>query len=71
MPYLGSEAETSNAAGGMQGSGRGDDIVHGGTHYSQTANQLDPHVQGGLNGIGPYQAGPDAEAALPRSAGHA
>ncbi|KAK4690664.1 hypothetical protein P7C71_g6178, partial [Lecanoromycetidae sp. Uapishka_2] len=70
MPYLGSEAETSSPAGGFQGSSRNDDIVHGGAHYSQTANQLDPHVQGGSNDVGTYQAGPDAEAALPRSAGH-
>ncbi len=25
----------------------GEDIVHGGAHYTETANKLDPHVSGG------------------------
>ncbi len=68
MPALGSEAEGSKS-NGVQGTG--DDIVHGGAHYSQTANQLDPRVQSGLTELESYQAGPDAEAghSLPRSAG--
>lgn len=66
MPYLGPEVEASTTNGVR---GAGDDIVHGGAHYSQTANQLDPHVQGALNDVGTYQAGPDAEAAMRRSAG--
>lgn len=62
----------STAVGGSQGnSSPADDIVHGGAHYSQTANQLDPRVQGGLSEA--YQAGPDVEAGqhLPHSAGRA
>lgn len=43
------------------GSG-GEDIVHGGAHHSQTANQLDPNLHNGSVSTGPYQAGPDAEA---------
>lgn len=39
----------------------GEDIVHGGAHHTQTANQLDPrlHCETAQQ---PYQAGPDAEA---------
>lgn len=42
------------------------DIVHGGSHYSQTANILDPHVQSEIDAIGTYQAGPDVEAGQSR-----
>ena len=50
----------------------GDDIVHGGAHVTQTANQLDPRIQDPSNGMRMYQSGPDAEAGhgLPRSVGH-
>lgn len=44
----------------------GEDIVHGGPHYSQTANNLDPRVQIQLDTMGTYQAGPDAEAGQSR-----
>jgi len=70
MPPIASETERSSAAGGPRGLSNGEDIVHGGAHYSETANQLDPHVQGGLTEPGTYQAGPDAEAGLSRSAGY-
>ena len=53
MPGLGDEAEKSTTAavdGDNQGQGQGyrngDDIVHGGEHYSDTANKLDPRVHG-------------------------
>lgn len=41
--------------------GGGEDIVHGGPHYSQTANRLDPRLQENAKPAEPYQAGPDAE----------
>ncbi|KAL8830011.1 MAG: hypothetical protein Q9191_001675, partial [Dirinaria sp. TL-2023a] len=41
--------------------GGGEDIVHGGPHYSQTANRLDPRLQENPKPAEPYQAGPDAE----------
>lgn len=44
----------------------GRDIIHGGPHYSQTANILDPRVQREIDAIGTYQAGPDAEAGQSR-----
>lgn len=44
----------------------GEDIVHGGSHYSQTANILDPHVQSEIDAIGTYHAGPDVEAGQSR-----
>lgn len=44
----------------------GEDIIHGGPHYSQTANNLDPCVQRELDTTGTYQAGPDAEAGQSR-----
>lgn len=44
----------------------GEDIVHGGPHYSQTANNLDPRAEIQLNPMGTYQAGPDAEAGQSR-----
>ncbi|CAD6565240.1 MAG: hypothetical protein ASARMPRED_006521 [Alectoria sarmentosa] len=40
----------------------GEDIVHGGPHYSQTANALDPRVQREIDAMGTYQAGPEVEA---------
>lgn len=43
-----------------------DDIVHGGPHYSQTANILDPRVQREIDAMGTYQAGPEAEAGQSR-----
>ena len=43
-----------------------EDIIHGGPHYSQTANILDPHVQRQIDAIGTYQAGPDVEAGQSR-----
>lgn len=44
----------------------GEDIIHGGPHYSQTANKLDPRVQREIDAMGTYQAGPDAEAGQSR-----
>ncbi len=44
----------------------GEDIIHGGPHYSQTANVLDPRVQRDVDAIETYQAGPDAEAGQSR-----
>ncbi|KAL9120402.1 MAG: hypothetical protein Q9187_003045 [Circinaria calcarea] len=32
--------------------GHHEDIVHGGDHLTQTANKLDPHVSGGVKGVG-------------------
>ena len=64
---------SSTAAGTTSGVGEGEDIVHGGAHYTQTANQLDPRVQGGLAAPQAYQDRPDAEAGRqsPRSSGYA
>ena len=45
----------------------GEDIIHGGPHYSQTANILDPRVQREIDAMGTYQAGPDVEAGQSRS----
>lgn len=44
----------------------GEDIIHGGAHYSRTANVLDPRMQRETDTIGTYQAGPDAEAGQSR-----
>ena len=44
----------------------GEDTVHGGQHYTQTANILDPRVQREIDKIGTYQAGPDVEAGQSR-----
>ena len=44
----------------------GEDIIHGGPHYSHTANILDPRVQREVDAIGTYQAGPDVEAGQSR-----
>ena len=44
----------------------GEDIIHGGPHYSQTANNLDPRVQRQIDAMGTYQAGPDVEAGQSR-----
>ena len=43
-----------------------EDIIHGGPHYSHTANILDPRVQSQIDAIGTYQAGPDVEAGQSR-----
>ncbi|KAI4119696.1 MAG: hypothetical protein LQ338_007244 [Usnochroma carphineum] len=51
--------ETSNHFGGAQ------DLVHGGPHYSHTANRLDPHVRTDAPPLSSYQAGPAAEAGRP------
>ena len=40
----------------------GEDIIHGGAHYSQTANQLDPRLHNDTMSREPYQGGPNAEA---------
>jgi len=40
----------------------GEDIVHGGAHHSQTANQLDPRIHNGPSSREPFEAGPDIEA---------
>ena len=50
--------------GGIDG---GEDIVHGGPHYSHTANILDPRVQREIDAVGTYEAGPDAEAGVSRA----
>lgn len=42
--------------------GRGEDIVHGGPHHSQTANRLDPHLRNGSVPAETFQVGPDIEA---------
>ncbi|CAF9940433.1 MAG: hypothetical protein ALECFALPRED_008672, partial [Alectoria fallacina] len=44
----------------------GEDIIHGGPHYSQTAKNLEPRVQRQIDATGTYQAGPDAEAGQSR-----
>ena len=53
--------------GHVNGVGSGEDIIHGGPHYTQTANILDPRVQRDIDAMGTYQAGPDAEAGLSRA----
>lgn len=45
----------------------GEDIIHGGAHHSQTANQLDPRLHSDAVSAQPYQAGPDAEAGVRHS----
>ena len=42
--------------------GEGEDIVHGGAHFSQTANRLDPNIGTEIPQLNPYQAGPATEA---------
>lgn len=67
LPPIGSEDEIVVAPmdnrdhSNINGVG-GEDIIHGGPHYSQTANNLDPRGQIQLDTMGTYQAGPDAEA---------
>ena len=51
--------------GNTHGDG-GEDIIHGGPHYSHTANVLDPRVQREVDAIETYQAGPDVEAGQSR-----
>ncbi|KAL8758530.1 MAG: hypothetical protein Q9184_003897 [Pyrenodesmia sp. 2 TL-2023] len=51
--------ETSNNFGGAE------DVVHGGPHYSHTANRLDPNVRTDAPPLNSYQAGPAAEAGRP------
>ena len=58
-PHNARDRDTTNGASG-------EDIIHGGPHYSQTANVLDPRVQREIDAIGTYQAGPDAEAGQSR-----
>ena len=48
--------EPSNHFGGVQ------DTVHGGAHYSQTANRLDPNLGPDVPVMDLYQAGPATEA---------
>ena len=64
LPSASVDAEKS----GVGAVGSGEDIVHGGPHYSQTANQLDPRLAGQQT----FQAGPEVESGqlIPRSAGH-
>ena len=49
LPAISAEAEKSTAAGDSQGYSNADDIVHGGEHYSNTANKFDPRVHGALS----------------------
>ena len=58
----GLEAEKSAPLGDDGGPSNGEDIVHGGAHYSQTANQLDPNLHNDMPIKETYQGGPDAEA---------
>lgn len=44
---------------------RAEDLVHGGPHYSQTANRLDPNVQTDVPPPNSYQSGPATEAGRP------
>lgn len=70
LPSLEPEASKSaplDEANNHFGAG-GEDIVHGGAHYSQTANQLDPNLHNGRLPREPFEAGPDVEAG--REAGH-
>ncbi|KAL6718266.1 Aquaporin-1 [Lecanora helva] len=55
------------------GVGHGEDIIHGGAHYTQTANRLDPRLHGGLCGHQTFISGPSAEAGgnVSRSVGRA
>ena len=36
---------------------QGEDIVHGGAHYTETANKLDPHVSTSSSGLGTSSMG--------------
>ena len=61
LPSVGPEtakAAPVDEANNHFGGGAGEDIVHGGAHYSQTANRLDPN----LPPVDPYHAGPVTEA---------
>ena len=70
VTYGGSTAATDSPVKESQmGDSNSEDIVHGGAHYSQTANRLDPRAHGGLQ-LSPadgYDQGPDVEAGLPGS----
>ena len=73
LPPIHAEDEKAEAApldprdhGTTNGVGA-EDTIHGGPHYSQTANILDPRVQREIDAIGTYQAGPDAEAGQSRT----
>ena len=71
LPPIDAEDEKSTAPHDTRGRSNthgasGEDIIHGGPHYSQTANILDPHVQREIDAIGTYQAGPDVEAGQSR-----
>lgn len=74
LPPIDAENEKSTAPldarnqGNTNGVGSGEDIIHGGPHYSQTANVLDPRVQWEVDAdaIGTYQAGPDVKAGQSR-----
>ena len=68
LPPIDAEDEKSTAPQDTQGhtNTSGEDIIHGGPHYSQTANALDPRVQREIDAIGTYQAGPDVEAGQSR-----
>lgn len=71
LPPIDAEDEKANASldsrehRNTNGVG-GEDIIHGGPHYSQTANNLDPRVEREIDAMGIYQAGPDVEAGLSR-----
>lgn len=62
LTLLGGEGEKSSPSAGLKGFDQGEDIIHGGPHYSQTANELDPRIGGGSSAPQTYQAGPDVEA---------
>ena len=69
LPPIDADAEDEKVRGNIntnttsgEGEGEGEDIIHGGAHYSQTANILDPRLQREIDAIGTYQAGPDVEA---------
>lgn len=63
LPPINAEAERSVSISDGQRSTNADDIVHGGPHYSRTANGLDPRLQSDTTAMGSYQAGPGTEAA--------
>ena len=63
LPPIDAEDEKLDDRGQSNTNGvSGEDIIHGGPHYSQTANALDPRVHREIDAIETYQAGPDAEA---------
>ena len=61
------------AASSASASGQGEDIIHGGAHYSQTANRLDPRAQDAAPAPQVYQASASTEAGknVPKSRGWA